>query len=132
VLFFSPWDNYNFVSHILDFLGNKREQVKVASDVYISPTYVPDLVNASLDLLIDDEKGIWHLVNDGTVSWSDLAKDVAFRANYNASLLHPIPIAELGYPATRPNFSALTSRHGFILPTLDHALSRFFSEKHAS
>ncbi|MBG6233457.1 dTDP-4-dehydrorhamnose reductase [Pedobacter sp. CAN_A7] len=129
--FFSPWDNYNFVSHILDFLG-KGEQVKVASDVYVSPTYVPDLVNASLDLLIDDEKGIWHLVNDGTVSWSDLAKDVAFRANYNASLLQPIPIAELGYPAMRPNFSALTSRHGLILPTLDHALSRFFSEKYAS
>ena len=129
--FFSPWDNYNFVYHILDFLG-KKEQVKVASDVFVSPTYVPDLVNASLDLLIDDEKGIWHLVNDGTVSWSDLAKEVAFRGKYNASLLQPLPIAELGYPAVRPNFSALTSRHGLILPSLDHALNRYFSERNAS
>jgi len=129
--FFSPWDNYNFVSHILEFLA-KKEQVKVASDVFISPTYVPDLVNASLDLLIDDEKGIWHLVNDGTVSWSDLANEVAIRGKYNASLLQPLPVAELGYPALRPNFSALTSRHGLILPSLDHALTRYFSEKHAS
>jgi dTDP-4-dehydrorhamnose reductase len=129
--FFGPWDNYNFVHHILDNLG-KKERVKVASDVYISPTYVPDLVNASLDLLVDDEKGIWHLVNDGTVSWSDLAKEVALRGNYNASLLQPMPVAELGYPATRPTFSALTSRHGLILPSLDHALNRYFSERHAS
>ena len=129
--FFSPWDNYNFVSHILDFL-DKQEAVKVASDVFVSPTYVPDLVNASLDLLIDDEKGIWHLVNDGTVSWSDLAKEVAMRGNYNASLLQPLPIAELGYPAVRPAFSALTSRHGLILPSLDHALNRYFSARHAS
>jgi dTDP-4-dehydrorhamnose reductase len=35
----------------------------------MSPTYVPDLVNAALDLLVDEEKGIWHLCNDGLVSW---------------------------------------------------------------
>ncbi|WP_432710598.1 family 1 glycosylhydrolase [Pedobacter sp.] len=129
--FFSPWDNYNFVYSILDFLG-KKERVKVADDVVVSPTYVPDLVNASLDLLIDDANGIWHLVNDGTVSWSELAKEVAIRGNYNASLLEPLPVAELGYPAVRPNYSALTSRHGLILPSLDHALNRYFSERNAS
>jgi dTDP-4-dehydrorhamnose reductase len=125
--FFSPWDNYNFVYNIITSL-NKREQVKVASDVFISPTYVPDLANVSLDLLIDDERGIWHLTNNGTISWSDLAVEVARRGRFNASYLLPSPVADLGYQAVRPNFSALTSMHGVILPTLDHALDRFFSE----
>ena len=30
----------------------------------VSPTYVPDLVHASLDLLIDGEHGLWHLANE--------------------------------------------------------------------
>ncbi|WP_432714344.1 family 1 glycosylhydrolase [Pedobacter sp.] len=126
--FFSPWDNYNFVSHILSSL-NQRTSVKVASDVYISPTYVPDLVNVSLDLLIDDERGLWHLTNQGTLTWSDFAYDVARRGNYNPSFLLPLPVEELGYPAVRPNFSALTSMHGLILPSLDFALDRFFADK---
>jgi dTDP-4-dehydrorhamnose reductase len=32
-------------------------QVAAASDVVMTPTYVPDLVHASLDLLIDGEQG---------------------------------------------------------------------------
>jgi dTDP-4-dehydrorhamnose reductase len=126
--FFSPWDNYNFVSNIISSL-DRREHVKVASDVVISPTYVPDLVHVSLDLLIDDERGIWHLSNQGTLSWADLAVEVARRGRFNASYLIPMPVVELAYSAVRPSFSALTSMHGLILPSLDHALDRFFTEK---
>ena len=123
--FFSPFDNYNFVAHILSSL-QKNRTVKVANDVFISPTYVPDLVNKSLDLLIDNERGIWHLANHGTVCWSDLAYEVAFRSHCNSSLLIPVSSAELGKPAIRPAFSALTSSRGILLPKLDHALDRFF------
>ncbi|MDG2571121.1 SDR family oxidoreductase, partial [Vibrio parahaemolyticus] len=45
--FFSPWDRYNFVWSILNALS-KGEGVKASLDV-VSPTYVPDLVNTSLD-----------------------------------------------------------------------------------
>jgi len=126
--FFSPWDNYNFVYHIISSL-NRREHVKVAADVVISPTYVPDLVHMSLDLLIDDERGIWHLSNHGTLSWSDLAVEVARRGNFSTSYLVSLPVVEMAYTAVRPNFSALTSMHGLILPSLDHALDRFFEER---
>ena len=43
------------------------------SDYVVSPTYVPDLVHANLDLLLDDARGIWHLANPGAVTWSELA-----------------------------------------------------------
>ena len=30
--------------------------------------------------LLDGEKGIWHLTNQGAVSWHDLAREAAARA----------------------------------------------------
>jgi len=32
-----------------------------------SETYISELIHASLDLLIDGEKGIWYLTKDGFV-----------------------------------------------------------------
>ena len=55
--FFGPWDEHNFVTIALRELAAGRPFV-AAEDAVISPTYVPDLVNASLDLLIDGERGL--------------------------------------------------------------------------
>jgi dTDP-4-dehydrorhamnose reductase len=123
---FSPWATDGFVNNILSLLRENKE-VDVAEDVFVSPTHITDLINASLDLLIDDESSIWHLANQGTISWADLARDVAFRGRYNASLLIPKPYAELHYNAIRPTYSALTSDKGLFLPTLENALDRFFA-----
>jgi dTDP-4-dehydrorhamnose reductase len=60
--FFGPWDEHNFVTQALAALGEGRP-FAAAGDMTVSPTYVPDLVNACLDLLIDKECGIWHLTN---------------------------------------------------------------------
>ena len=64
--FFGPWDAHNFVVRTLDAI-QRGEPWRAAADVVVSPTYVPDLVDATLDLLIDSERGIWHLTNDGAV-----------------------------------------------------------------
>ena len=42
-----------------------RPTWRAAADIVVSPTYVPDLVHATLDLLLDGETGLWHLANDG-------------------------------------------------------------------
>jgi dTDP-4-dehydrorhamnose reductase len=124
--FFSTWDEYNFVYYVLNSLKN-QQQIKIADDVFISPTYVPDLVNASLNLLIDDEKGIWHLANGGILTWFDLAKDVAERAKLDKKYLEATPVELLGLKAKRPNYSALISNKGMRLPSLEHALNDFFN-----
>src|ERR1051325_5249871 len=71
--FFGPRDEYNFVTLALRSLARGRA-FAAASDCVISPTYVPDLVDASLDLLIDGERGVWHLSNRGALSWAELAR----------------------------------------------------------
>ena len=68
--FFGPWDAHNFVTLALRTLAGGGEFI-VADDAWVSPTYVPDLVNVSLDLLMDGESGVWHLANQGATTWAD-------------------------------------------------------------
>ena len=125
--FFGPWDASNFVSVALSSLA-KGLPFQAAKDAVVSPTYVPDLVNASLDLLVDGAGGIWHLANHGAVSWSDLAKEAAARAGFSADLIHEINENENGKPARRPLYSVLGSERGQLLPSLDDAIGRYFGE----
>jgi dTDP-4-dehydrorhamnose reductase len=122
--FFGPWDRYNFVSIALDAL-RRGESFDAANDVTVSPTYVPDLVHACLDLLIDRESGIWHLTNDGEVTWADLARRAAELSSVDASRLQSFSSARESRPARRPRYSALGSRRAFPMPTLDDALARY-------
>lgn len=125
--FFGPWDRYNFVTAALSSLAEEREFI-AADDVVISPTYVPDLVQASLDLLIDNERGIWHLANSGELTWAELARRVATLAGLDASLVDARPNEALALPAPRPLYGVLGSERGALLPTLEDALSRYFRE----
>jgi dTDP-4-dehydrorhamnose reductase len=124
--FFGPWDQHNFAFHVLNSL---RENLPVnAGDMVVSPTYVPDLVNASLDLLIDEEKGIWHLCNDGKISWSDFAIELALRGGYSTTPIRSISSEHMNWKAPRPCFSALKSDRGMKLPALQDAIERYFRE----
>jgi dTDP-4-dehydrorhamnose reductase len=122
--FFGPWDRHNVVTLALHALASKRPFV-VADNVMISPTYVPDLVQASLDLLIDRETGLWHLANAGALSWAELARQAAELAGLDAQGVVGRPVEALGLVARRPVYSVLGSARGWLLPTLDDALLRY-------
>ncbi|MBF9141728.1 SDR family oxidoreductase [Hymenobacter properus] len=125
--FFSAWDEFNFVYFALE-AARARRRFEVADDVRISPTYVPDLVNASLDLLMDEAHGIWHVVNDGACTWAELARMAAERAGLSSDFLVPRPMAEFNLPAARPAQSVLRSENGMVLPSLDDTLNRCVGE----
>ena len=94
----------------------------------VSPTYLPDLIHACLDLLLDGEAGLWHLANQGEVTWAGLARRAASLAGVDPIGVRPRPAGELGLAAPRPRYSALGSERGWLLPTLDDALARFVRE----
>jgi dTDP-4-dehydrorhamnose reductase len=121
--FFGPWDQYNFVTTTLGSLKEGRT-VTAAKDIYMSPTYVPDLVNMSLDLLLDGDTGIFHVTNKGVISWADLARKVALMAGYDTSLIRGVMQRKMRQPAARPAYSALQSEKGVQLPSLEDALER--------
>ncbi|MEA3157727.1 MAG: dTDP-4-dehydrorhamnose reductase [Betaproteobacteria bacterium] len=126
--FFGPWDEYNFLTATLRQLA-KQSIVRAASDMTVSPTYVPDLVNASLDLVIDGASGLWHLANQGATTWADFARYAASMRGYNAELVLPVPASSLGFTAPRPEYSALgTERGSGLMPQLEAALERYNAE----
>jgi dTDP-4-dehydrorhamnose reductase len=126
--FFGPWDHYNFAHQVLQSL-NFQKTFTAVDDIVISPTYVPDLVHHSLDLLIDEEKGIWHITNHGIISWADFAKEVATRGGHAKQKINTRRSSEMLWKAIRPSYSVLQSNRGLQLPSLDNALERFFKEK---
>jgi dTDP-4-dehydrorhamnose reductase len=125
--FFSPWDEYNFVTIALRELS-AGEEFLAAQDTIISPTYVPDLVHASLDLLIDGETGLWHLANKCEISWANLARLAAKTAGVSIKGLIALPTRHLNLAAPRPTYSVLGSSRGDIMPGLEDALSRYCDE----
>ena len=85
-----------------------------------SLSYMPDLIHAALDLLIDGESGIWHLANPGETTWTDLAECMAASMDIDTS-----PLATPGERATNV---ALTSTRGLIMPSLESAIERFVQD----
>lgn len=127
--FFGPWDEHNFISTTLSKLSNNIP-VHVPNDIIVSPTYVPHLVQASLDLLIDDEKGIWHLVNKGDMTWYQFAIAAAQYAEMDTDLI--IPVTSIPTTAKRPMFSALASEKYTLMPGLEQGLKEYFSNRSIS
>jgi dTDP-4-dehydrorhamnose reductase len=126
--FFGPWDEYNFITIALRELSAGRNFV-AAEDAHISPTYVPDLVNESLNLLIDGERGLWHLANPGAVTWAELARTAAALAGLDERGVIARPTSALKLPAARPSYSVLGSERGVLLPPLADALARYMDER---
>ena len=124
--FFGPWDEHNYVTAALRAL-NAGRPFRAATDMVVSPTYVPDLVKVSLDLLVDGAAGIWHLSHEEPVSWSDFALLAAEIAGLRAHSLVPCTTAELGLTARRPRYSALASDRGMLMPPLADALAHYAS-----
>jgi dTDP-4-dehydrorhamnose reductase len=125
--FFSPHDRYNFAVAVVECL-RRGERFAAASDCVVTPTYVPDLVEATLDLLIDGETGLWHLSNEQAVSWAEFAVEIARACGLDESLIDFVRGEELGWKAPRPAASALRSDKGTPMPSLASALARFASE----
>ena len=94
----------------------------MASDrTIVSPTYVPDLVHATLDLLLDGESGIWHLTNQGAISWHELAREAAAAASLDKTRIRLLRAADDDEHAD----TSLSSRRGLLLRPLNQALGDF-------
>ena len=118
--FFGPWDHHNFLFNTIEKL-KRGEEVFESDRKFVSPTYVPDLVHATLDLLLDEEKGIWHLTNQGAISWHELAGEAASVARLDRGLVRRLEVTDDDEAAD----TSLTSRRGLLLRPLDRAIGDF-------
>jgi dTDP-4-dehydrorhamnose reductase len=122
--FFSPWDDGNFLVQILRKFAY-GEQISLAGDVLISPTYLPDFADICLDLLIDGERGIWHIANEGQISPAAFVERVAETGNlWPDYRRRPTQRAE----ARATLCNALSSERAMLLPGLEDAIVRFLRD----
>ena len=130
--FFGPWDPHNFVTRTLEAIRGGAS-VAAASDQWITPTYVPHLVDATLDLLIDGEVGLVHLANRiddgrGAISWADFGRAMARAARLDANAVMAVAGSTLDQRARRPRHAALTSERLWPLPPLSRAIDDYLRE----
>jgi dTDP-4-dehydrorhamnose reductase len=122
----------NFVETILRNAKEKGE-VRVVSDIRMSPTSTADAADVLLSLL---EKraapGIYHVVNSGDASWFDFAREIIQRSGIAAKVT-PITSAEFPTAAVRPSYSVLDNRKTQsvvgVIPGWEHALDCYLREK---
>jgi dTDP-4-dehydrorhamnose reductase len=119
--FFGPWDGRNMLTRAIRHIAAGRP-FAAASDVTVSPTYLPDLADATLDLLMDGERGIWHLASAGKATWAELIREAVAGASLDISAVRAVPSDALAWLAARPRQSALRSQRGALMPPLDKAL----------
>ena len=122
---FSPWDHANFITSILTSLKQGR-RIRASNDVYISITYVPDLVHEALNLLLDNEQSVVHVTNAGKITWESLALKVAEMAGFNKSLIKSKPANAIREKEGESVYSVLRNETGILLPVWENALQRYF------
>jgi dTDP-4-dehydrorhamnose reductase len=121
---FSPDDEANFAHEVVQAIS-RRQVFAAAGDLTISPTYIFDLVEHTLNLLIDGERGIRHLANGGETTWADFARRLATALHLDERLVQSVPAAAFGWAAQRPSYCALGSARGALMPPLDSAIAHY-------
>ncbi|OGH41054.1 MAG: dTDP-4-dehydrorhamnose reductase, partial [Candidatus Levybacteria bacterium RIFCSPLOWO2_01_FULL_40_64] len=116
----------NFVLTILK-QAKENDELEVASDQIVSPTYAKDLAIASLRLILKKpNSGIYHLVNEGYCSLAEFSMEIIRASNKNTKV---IPIRRSEGDLRRPMFSALkntsAAKLGVTLPSWKDALKRY-------
>lgn len=87
----------------------------------VSPSYLPQLVDTALDLLVDGERGIWHLAPRGPCSVLELARRSAKRLGLTFHS-EPAPSSRRG---ARGPMRALGSERGWPSPELEEAIEAY-------
>ena len=121
----------NFVRTMLR-LGKEKNEIRVVDDQVGSPTYTKDLARVICDLLPTDKYGIYHVRNEGFMSWCDFAKMIMQKAGLPCRVI-PVPSSDYSTPAKRPLNSRLDgsklAASGFEpMPAVENALTRYLEE----
>jgi dTDP-4-dehydrorhamnose reductase len=125
---YSP-DGKNFPKTML--AQSAREEVRVVSDQYGSPTYAPHLAEAIVELIKTDAYGTYHLAGNGGASWYELTVKL-YQLSGIATRVRPVATSEFPRPAVRPRYSVLTSiqEPRILLPPWEEGLLEFSRKVH--
>jgi dTDP-4-dehydrorhamnose reductase len=91
----------NMVKTILR-VAAEREQLAFVDDQRGHPTFTADLADVVRKLVVDRRPGLFHVTNQGAVSWFDFAQAVMTAAGHDPARVKPISTADLDPPRAAP------------------------------
>jgi dTDP-4-dehydrorhamnose reductase len=98
----------NMVKTILR-LASEHDQLSFVDDQRGHPTFADDLAAVVYRLVVEQRPGLFHVTNQGAVSWYEFAREVLAAAGDDPNRVRPIATAEFDppRPAPRPANSVL-------------------------
>jgi dTDP-4-dehydrorhamnose reductase len=91
----------NFINWVKGNL-EKNSPIQVVDDQIRTPTYIPDLVKAILEVIKRDTRGIYHVSGADTLSPYEMAIAVAEHLGLDKSLITAVNASTFNQPAKRP------------------------------
>lgn len=98
----------NFVQAILA-AAQKHPALRVVTDEIANPTYTEDLADAIVRLIATERYGVYHLVNEGSVSRWGFARAILDQAGYADKVIERISIKQWARASTPPAYAGLTN-----------------------
>lgn len=98
----------NMVKTILRLAG-EHDTLRFVDDQRGHPTFADDLAGAVKRLVVERRPGLFHVTNQGAVSWYEFAREVLAAAGLDPARVEPVATADLQppRPAPRPENSVL-------------------------
>ena len=96
-------------------LSEEKNELKIVSNQYGVPTsnyFIAQQINKIIPFIDKGNKGIYHLVPDGSCSWYEFAKQIIGKCNPNFNLKKISPVESSNYKtiAKRPQNSILSNK----------------------
>lgn len=112
-------------------LMEQRDELRVVADQYGNPTCAADLASSILAMLDSAPFGIYHLANEGVVSWHEWATEIRAITGATCDIV-PIPGSEFERAAQPPVNGGMRSLSaaslGIALPDWRDALRRCLAQ----
>lgn len=116
-----------FYGKILQKLKTNEPEIVALNDVYGSPTYAKDYIDAIKDLLAKGAYGTFHIANAGVATRYDLACAMALQVNSDAKI-DAVDRTYFPHGRVLPSNEAIIGAHSTLRPWQD-ALAEYVSEE---
>ncbi len=92
----------NLVRTVLGLAADPYRPLRFVDDQRGSPTVAEDLAMTLLRLASERRTGLFHVTNQGSATWYDVARQVLVAAGYDPARVRAITTADLGTPRPAP------------------------------
>lgn len=126
-------DDKKFVGLIINQLKLGEKKLNIINGYKGSPTFAHDLAKVMIDMLINDEKGVFHIVNSGVATRIQITQEILKIIKRKDVKIIPVQRSFFSQIAHRPKNESLKSfllppQYIDIMPFWSHSLRRYIQD----